>query len=215
MTTKHAYDSADREAVYRVIEERRDMRHFAGGAVDEDVLARLLSAAHQAPSVGLMQPWRIVRVTDRALRQALHDHVEVERRLTADAMQERADEFMRLKVQGILDCAEVLVVALGDDRERHLFGRRTMPHMDLASVSCAVQNLWLAARAEGIGMGWVSMFAPEVVAELIGAPEGAEAVAILCLGPVVEFYPRPMLEREKWTSVRPLHELLADNSWPS
>ncbi|WP_332642320.1 5,6-dimethylbenzimidazole synthase [Aeromicrobium sp.] len=212
--TKHAYDSADREAVYRVIAERRDMRHFAGGAVDEDVLARLLSAAHQAPSVGLMQPWRIVRVTDLALRHALHDHVEVERRHTADAMGERADEFMRLKVQGILDCAEVLVVALGDDRERHVFGRRTMPHMDLASVSCAIQNLWLAARAEGIGMGWVSMFVSEVVAELIGAREGAEPVAILCLGPVEEFYRRPMLEQEKWTSVRPLEELLAENSWP-
>jgi 5,6-dimethylbenzimidazole synthase len=215
VTTEHAYDSADREAVYRVIAERRDMRHFAGGAVDEAVLARLLSAAHQAPSVGLMQPWRIVRVTDLALRHVLHDHVEVERRRTADAMGERADDFMRLKVQGILDCAEVLVVALGDDRERHVFGRRTMPHMDLASVSCAIQNLWLAARAEGIGMGWVSMFVPEVVAELIGAREGAEPVAILCLGPVEEFYPRPMLEREKWTSVRPLDELLADNSWPS
>lgn len=191
------------------------MRHFAGGAVDQDVLARLLSAAHQAPSVGLMQPWRIVRVTDLALRHALHGHVEVERRHTANAMGERADEFMQLKVQGILDCAEVLVVALGDDRERHVFGRRTMPHMDLASVACAIQNLWLAARAEGIGMGWVSMFVPEVVAELIGAPEGAEPVAILCLGPVDEFYPQPMLEQEKWTSVRPLDELLADNSWPS
>ncbi len=191
------------------------MRHFAGGAVDESVLARLLAAAHQAPSVGLMQPWRIVRVTDGALRQALHDHVELERRRTAEAMGERAEEFMRLKVQGILDCAEVLVVALGDGRERHVFGRRTMPHMDLASVSCAIQNLWLAARAEGLGMGWVSLFVPDEVAALIGAPDGAEPVAILCLGPVDAFYPRPMLEQESWTTVRPLDELLAENIWPA
>lgn len=215
MTTDHAYDKDDREAVYRVIAERRDMRHFAGGAVDESVLARLLAAAHQAPSVGLMQPWRIVRVTDGELRQALHDHVELERRRTAEAMGERAEEFMRLKVQGILDCAEVLVVALGDDRERHVFGRRTMPHMDLASVSCAIQNLWLAARAEGLGMGWVSLFVPDEVAALISAPDGAEPVAILCLGPVDAFYPRPMLEQESWTTVRPLDELLAHNVWPT
>ena len=213
MIPEHAYNAADREAVYRVIAERRDMRHFTGGTVDEPVLARLLAAAHQAPSVGLMQPWRIVRVTDRELRQALHDHVELERRRTAEAMGERADEFMRLKVQGILDCAEVLVVALGDDRERHVFGRRTMPHMDVASVSCAIQNLWLAARAEGLGMGWVSMFHPDDVGALIGAPEGAEPVAILCLGPVDAFYPRPMLEQESWTSARPLDELLAHNVW--
>lgn len=212
--TGHAYDEADREAVYRVIAERRDMRHFVGGVVDEIVLARLLSAAHQAPSVGLMQPWRFVRITDRDLRRDLHDHVEVERRRTAEAMGERAEEFMRLKVQGILDCAEVLVVALGADRERHVFGRRTMPQMDLASASCAIQNLWLAARAEGLGMGWVSLFEPETVAALVGAPEGADPVAILCLGPVEEFYPRPMLEQEHWTSVRPLSELLADNVWP-
>lgn len=212
--TDHAYDEADREAVYRVIAERRDMRHFAGGAVDEKVLARLLSAAHQAPSVGLMQPWRFVRITDRTLRHDLHDHVELERRRTAEAMGERADEFMRLKVQGILDCAEVLVVALGADREQHVFGRRTMPHMDLASVSCAIQNLWLAARAEGLGMGWVSLFVPEFVAGVVGAPVGAEPVAILCLGPVEEFYARPMLEQEHWTSVRPLDELLSDNVWP-
>jgi 5,6-dimethylbenzimidazole synthase len=215
VTTDHAYDKNDRDAVYRVIAERRDMRHFAGGAVDESTLARLLAAAHQAPSVGLMQPWRIVRVTDGELRQALHDHVELERRRTAEAMGERTEEFMRLKVQGILDCAEVLVVALGDDRERHVFGRRTMPHMDLASVSCAIQNLWLAARAEGLGMGWVSMFVPDEVAALIGAPDGAEPVAILCLGPVDAFYPRPMLEQESWTTVRPLEELLAHNVWPS
>ncbi|MEJ7634376.1 5,6-dimethylbenzimidazole synthase [Aeromicrobium sp.] len=212
--SEHAFIPRDRDVVYRVIAERRDMRHFAGGVVEEPVLARLLAAAHQAPSVGLMQPWRFVRIADLTLRQALHDHVEQERRRTAEAMGERSDEFMRLKVQGILDCAEVLVVALGADRERHVFGRRTMPHMDLASVSCAIQNLWLSARAEGLGMGWVSMFEPEVVGRLIGAPAGAEAVAILCLGPVDAFYPRPMLEQESWTVARRLDELLAVDVWP-
>lgn len=204
----------DVATLHRVIAARRDMRHFSGGEVPPETLARLLEAAHRAPSVGLMQPWRFVRVTDDGLRRRLHDHVEHERRLTAEAMGERAEAFMRLKVQGILDCAEVLVAALGDDRDRHVFGRRTMPHMDLASVSCAIQNLWLAARVEGLGMGWVSLFDPQVVAAELGMPEGAEPVGILCLGPVPEFYERPMLERERWTSPRPLSELLGENRWP-
>lgn len=212
--TEHAYPAHERDAVHRVIAERRDMRHFSGGEVPDDVLARLLEAAHRAPSVGLMQPWRFVRVTDRALRERLHAHVEAERRLTAEAMGERTEEFMRLKVEGVLDCAEVLVVALTEDRESHVFGRRTMPHMDLASASCAIQNLWLAARAEGYGMGWVSLFDPAVVAAEVGMPAGAEPIAILCLGPVPAFYDRPMLEQERWTRPRPLSELLGENGWP-
>lgn len=212
--SEHAYEPHDLEVVHRVIAERRDMRHFAGGEVPAPVLARLLEAAHRAPSVGLMQPWRFVRVTDRDLRERLHAHVDAERRLTAEAMGERAEEFMRLKVEGLLDCAELLVVALPDGRERHVFGRRTMPHMDLASASCAIQNLWLAARAEGYGMGWVSLFDPAVVAAELGMPAGAEPVALLCLGPVDAFYARPMLEEEHWTSPRPLAELVAENRWP-
>lgn len=191
------------------------MRHFAGGEVPPAVLGRLLTAAHRAPSVGLMQPWRFVRITDSSLRERLHAHVDEERRRTAEAMGERAEEFMRLKVEGVLDCAELLVVALADGRERHVFGRRTMPHMDLASASCAIQNLWLAARAEGYGMGWVSLFDPAVVARELSMPPGAEPIALLCLGPVTEFYTRPMLEQEHWTTARPLEDLLAENAWPA
>ena len=214
MSNPHAYEPAEIAVVHRVIAERRDMRHFSGGEVDDGTLARLLEAAHRAPSVGLMQPWRFIRVTDVGLRHRLHDVVEAERVLTAEAMGERSAAFMRLKVEGILDCAEVLVAALGEGREQHVFGRRTMPHMDLASVSCAIQNLWLAARAEGLGMGWVSLFDPEVVARELGMPEGAEPVGILCLGPVEKFYDRPMLEQERWTSPRPLSELVGENTWP-
>jgi 5,6-dimethylbenzimidazole synthase len=147
------YSESERAAVYRVIAERRDMRHFTGGSVPPELLARLLGAAHQGPSVGLMQPWRFIRITDPALRGRIQALVEEERVRTAQAMGERSDQFMQLKVEGIGDCAEVLVAALMGDRERHIFGRRTLPEMDLASLSCAIQNLWLAARAEGLGMG--------------------------------------------------------------
>lgn len=212
MTTT-PYTPAEQAAVYRAIAERRDMRHFCGGEVPPEQLARLMGAAHQAPSVGLMQPWRFLRISDPALRQRLHELVEEERCATAEALGERSDDFMKLKVQGILDCAEVLVAALMDGREAHVFGRRTLPEMDLASLSCAIQNLWLAARCEGLGMGWVSLFEPEAVRSLLEMPEGAQPAAILCLGPVEAFYPRPMLEEEGWRQGRPLEELVFENRW--
>ncbi len=213
--SRHRYPAADREAVYRVIAERRDMRHFAGGEVADETLQRLLAAAHRAPSVGLMQPWRFCRITDRRLRASIGDLVREETERTAEVLGERGAEFSRLKVEGIADCAELLVVALTEDREGHVFGRRTMPHMDLASASCAIQNLWLAARAEGLGMGWVSLFDPDRLATLLDFPAGAEPIAVLCLGPVEEFYPRPMLEETGWTVARPLDELVAENRWPT
>ncbi|QRY79051.1 5,6-dimethylbenzimidazole synthase [Pseudomonas sp. PDNC002] len=211
--TDHAYSPEERAALYRAIAERRDMRHFSGGEVAPELLARLLEAAHQAPSVGLMQPWRFIRVTSRALRQSIHCLIEEERVRTAEALGERSDEFMKLKVEGVLDCAEVLVAALMDGREAHVFGRRTLPNMDLASLSCAIQNLWLASRAEGLGMGWVSLFDPVAMGDLLGLPDGAEAVAVICLGPVNEFYPAPMLALEGWRQPRSLDELVFENRW--
>ena len=211
--TDNTFSEAERDAVYRAIAERRDMRHFSGGTVEPEQLERLLQAAHQAPSVGLMQPWRFIRISDRALRGQIQSLVEEERIRTAEALGERTDEFMKLKVEGINDCAEVLVAALMDDRERHIFGRRTLPEMDLASVSCAIQNLWLASRAEGLGMGWVSLFEPQALADLLDMPEGAKPVAVLCLGPVKAFYPAPMLVLEGWAQARPLSELLYENVW--
>ncbi len=201
------------DTVYHVIAARRDMRHFLTDPVDPQVLARLLAAAHLAPSVGFMQPWRFVRITDRALRRAIHALVEEERVLTAKVLGERGDEFMRLKVEGILECGEVLVAALADRREEHVFGRRTMPEMDLASVACAIQNMWLAARAEGIGMGWVSLFDPVALRALLRMPEGSRPVAVLCLGHVREFYPRPMLEMENWAQRSDLDKLVFTDYW--
>jgi 5,6-dimethylbenzimidazole synthase len=107
----------------------------------------------------------------------------------------------------------LLVVALMDSRETHVFGRRTLPEMDLASAACAIQNLWLAARAEGLGMGWVSLFDPQALAVLLRMPAGAKPVAVICLGPVTEFYPAPMLALESWAQRRPLDELLFNNEW--
>jgi 5,6-dimethylbenzimidazole synthase len=196
------------------------MRHFLPTPIAPALLTKLLHAAHQAPSVGLMQPWRFIRIYDIELRKKIHQQVNEERIKTAAAIGEyettaRMAEFMRLKVEGIVDCGELLVATLCDDREKHIFGRRTLPEMDLASVSCAIQNIWLAARAEGIGMGWVSLFDPEKLATLLKMPKGAKPIAILCLGYVNSFYKEPMLVKEGWLTEKPLSDILMDNYWES
>ena len=209
-----AYSEAERAAIYRAIRERRDMRHFSAEPMPAGALDRLIEAAHQAPSVGYMQPWRFLRITDTALRRRIHALVETERQATARALPSRNEEFRQVKIEGILECAELLVAVLMPGREQHIIGRRTLPEMDLASVACAIQNMWLAARAEGIGLGWVSFFDPATLAQQLALPEGAQPVAILCLGPVAEFYPRPMFEDAGWGRRLPVADILFENRWP-
>lgn len=215
---QHRYSDPEIAAVYRVIAERRDMRHFMPTPVAPEMLTRILQAAHQAPSVGLMQPWRFIRITDANIRSNIHQLVDEERIRTAQAIGDyentaRMAEFLRLKVEGILDCGELLIATLCDKREQHIFGRRTLPEMDIASVSCAIQNMWLAARAEGLGMGWVSIFDPVKLSELLHIPADAKPIAILCLGHVNTFYKEPMLVETGWKQARPLSEMIMENGW--
>jgi 5,6-dimethylbenzimidazole synthase len=209
----HAYSDTEIAGVYRAIRERRDVRHFKPGPLEPGQLERFIAAAHNGPSVGLMQPWRFIRIVDPGLRTRIHQHVNEERIQTAEALGKRSEEFMQLKVEGILACAEVLVVGLIDQRENFIFGRRTMPEMDLASAACALQNFWLAARAEGIGAGWVSMFDPQQLRAICRMPEGSQPIAVLCVGQVHEFYTAPMLELERWDKRRPLSDIMFEDSW--
>jgi 5,6-dimethylbenzimidazole synthase len=218
MKNPHSYTEQEQAAIYKVIAERRDMRHFLPTPIAPELLTKLLQAAHHAPSVGLMQPWRFIRISDKSIRKAIHKLVDEERMNTAQAIGDventaRMSEFLRLKVEGILDCGEVIVAALCNDREKHIFGRRTLPEMDIASVSCAIQNIWLAARAEGIGMGWVSIFDPVKLAQLLNMPDGAKPIAILCLGHVDAFYKAPMLVETEWAAEKTLAEMLMENGW--
>jgi 5,6-dimethylbenzimidazole synthase len=209
--SEHAYSDAERAAVYRAIAERRDMRHFAGGRWRRSCspAGRRAPGAERRPDAAVAfhphHPHRAARAI-----QAL---VEDERVRTAEALGERSDEFMKLKVEGINDCAEVLVAALMDNREPHIFGRRTLPEMDLASLACAIQNLWLAARAEGPGHGLGVAVRAAGAGRSAGLAAGAKPVAVLCLGPVTEFYPAPMLVLENWAEQRPLSEMLYENHW--
>ena len=211
--TKNRFSDAECAAVYKAIYERRDMRHFLSDPIAPEILTRLLDAAHHAPSVGFMQPWRFIRISCPDLRQSIHGLVEQERLSTAQALNEREDEFMKLKVEGIMECPVVLVAALCGQRDQYIFGRRTLPEMDLASLSCAIQNMWLAARAEGLGLGWVSMFEPEALKNLLNMPEDSRPIAILCLGHVEQFYEKPMLEQQHWEDRKNLNTLLFENTW--
>lgn len=209
------FSPEERETLYRVIHTRRDMRHFAGGEVPEAVLERILQAAHAAPSVGFMQPWRFVRITDAALREKLTELVEAERQRTAAAMDARKAEFLKLKVEGIRACAELIAVVMAPD-DGTIFGRRTMPEqMALCSAACAIQNMWLAARAENLGMGWVSFFDPGDVGRLLDCPAGALPVALLCLGPVTDFYDEPMLQQQGWRQRLPFADIVGENHFPA
>ncbi|MBF0295231.1 MAG: 5,6-dimethylbenzimidazole synthase [Magnetococcales bacterium] len=192
-------DQRDREAVYKVIGARRDMRHFLTGAtVAPETLTRILQAGHMAPSVGLMQPWRFIRILDPALRRRLGEEAERVRLQTAETMGSRKAFFLGLKVEGINECAELLVVVMAPD-DGTVVGRLTMPNaMAISSCACAIQNMWLAARAENLGLGWVSFFDPQVVARLLECPDGAEPLAILCLGPVQEFPSAPLMSLVGW-----------------
>lgn len=211
----HRYTDAEIAALWRTLRERRDMRHFLPDPLPEGLIERLVLAAHLAPSVGFMQPWRFIRISDADLRARLHAQVVAEQQRTAAALPSRNDEFLTLKIEGIRECAEILVVCLMPSRERHIIGRRTLPEMDIASVGCAIQNMWLAARAEGVGLGWVSFFEPQALAELLMLPEGAQPLGILCIGHVPAFYPRPMFEDSAWGKRLDLQQVLFENVWPA
>jgi 5,6-dimethylbenzimidazole synthase len=209
-------NNAEREAVYRVMRSRRDVRQFRPDAVPDDVLRRILSMAHLAPSVGYMQPWNFIVITDRAIRQQVKTQFEEHnaREQAAIPEQDRKDLYSRLKLEGILESP--LNLAVTCDRRRDapfVLGRGPMPETDLFSTCLAIQNLWLAARAEGIGVGWVSILDRAATAELLALPEGVELVAYLCIGYPTAFRPRPMLEEVGWKQRLPLADLVFQDRW--
>jgi len=207
-------DKSERDALYKVIRARRDMRHFISDSkIDEEVLQRILLAAHSSPSVGLMQPWRFIRVTDKSIRHKIIEMVEIERQETAKLLGNKKQEFLKLKIEGIKDCAELITVVQAPD-DGTILGRRTLPEeMALCSTACAIQNMWLASRAENIGMGWVSFFDPVKLAALLNCPSQSKPIALLCLGPVKTFYPEPMLQIEGWRDSKKLSSIVFDNYW--
>ena len=208
-----SYNEEEKSAIYRVIKERRDMRHFNDKPIADEVLQKLIKVAQQAPSVGYMQPWRFIRITSQSVRGEIYKLAKTEIEKTGELIDGDKQTYAGLKLEGINDCAEVWVAALMEGRDKYMLGRRTMPEMDLASLSCAIQNIWLAARAEQVGLGWVSFFQPDDIAKLLNMPSDSYPAAVLCMGHVDEFYSEPMLKTAGWDKQRDANDIFFENQW--
>jgi 5,6-dimethylbenzimidazole synthase len=199
-----------------VIHRRRDVRgQFTGEPIRPEVLHRILDAAHAAPSVGLSQPWDFIVIHDDGTRRAFREHVQARRQEFADTLHgERADRFAGIKIEGILESSLAVVVTYDPSRGAPaVLGRHTIADTGLYSVCLAIENLWLAAIAESIGVGWVSFYSESFLAELLAVPAGVRPVAWLCLGPVTHLEPTPDLERFGWRDRRPLTEVVHNGKW--
>ena len=205
------YGDQEREAVYRAIATRRDVRNgFLDEPLPNDLLRRLLAAAHSAPSVGLMQPSRFIVVRDLAVRTAIHGiFQDANAEALATYAGEQRERYSTLKLEGILEAPQNLCVLCDPTSSRgHKLGRHTMPETAVYSTVCAIQNLWLAARTEGVGVGWVSILDPFKLRQVLDIPEHIIPVAYLCLGYVAHFASEPELERHGWENRVPLEQVV-------
>jgi 5,6-dimethylbenzimidazole synthase len=210
------YGPGEREVVYRVIAERRDVRRgFLDAPVDEVTLGRVLEAAHRAPSVGLSQPWDFLVIREIATRRKVHELATAQRDAFAASLPaDRRAAFDGLKIEAILDAPLNIAVTCDPGRGgRHVLGRHADPRTTMFSAAIAIQNLWLAARAEGLGVGWVSFFEPAEVAAVLDLPRHIELIGYLCVGYVDEFAPAPELVRSGWAKRRPLSWAVHHEEW--
>ncbi|MBF0305125.1 MAG: 5,6-dimethylbenzimidazole synthase [Alphaproteobacteria bacterium] len=210
------FSPAEREAVYRCIFNRRDVRgQFLPTPVADDVLARILRAAHHAPSVGFMQPWDFIVVRDAGVKRAVRDAFQTAHDEAAEMFDaERRPTYRSLKLEGIVEAPVGICVTC--DRGRSgpvVIGRTHQPEMDLYSAVCAVENLWLAARAETIGVGWVSILRPDDLRRALGIPPTIDPIAYLCVGHVSHFFQEPELETAGWLPRLALRDVLRIDGW--
>jgi 5,6-dimethylbenzimidazole synthase len=210
------FTEAEKAGLYKAIYERRDVRdHFLPTPVPDTLLRKLLDAAHHAGSVGFMQPWSFVVIRSQGVKQAVKSLFERANHEAAEVFEaERRELYSRMKLEGILEAPINLCITCDPTRNGpYVLGRHTVRETDVYSTCCAIQNLWLAARAEGIGVGWVSIFDPRELHAVLGIPSHVVVVAYLCLGYVSEFLPRPQLEIAGWLPRLSLEELIFDDRW--
>ncbi len=214
----HDFSEAERRAVYRAIYERRDVRsQFLPDPVPDEILVRILDAAHHAPSVGFMQPWDFIVIRDEAVRRGVHENFTAANREAARIYTDDKQElYENLKLEGILRAPINVCVTCDRNCTRgHGLGRQSNPETDLYSTVCAVQNLWLAARAESLGVGWVSILDFASLKALLRIPDHVTPVAYLCIGYVSEFRPQPDLEEKGWEQREGLARVIHFDTWDS
>jgi 5,6-dimethylbenzimidazole synthase len=211
-----AFSEAEREALYKVMRSRRDIRQFLPHPIPGAVLRRILEMAHLAPSVGFMQPWNFILISSTDIRQgvrALFKEANA-RELARIENSWQRELYPRLKLEGILEAPLNIAVTCDGGRDASfVLGRAPMPQTDVFSTCLAIQNLWLAARAEGIGVGWVSILDKLAIEQLLRPPPGVQLVAYLCIGYPTEFRSRPMLEEVGWKDRQPLPDLVFQDQW--
>lgn len=210
------FSSQEKSGLYKAIFTRRDVRsHFEPRPISDDALARILNAAHHAPSVGFSQPWNFILVRDSATKMRVKESFERERQRSSSSVDEQKKEkYLSLKLEGILESDVNVCITYDPTRfGPFVIGRSSIPETGIYSVCCAVQNLWLAARSEEIGVGWVSILSNETLREALGLPEHILPVAYLCLGHVSEFAEKPDLETAKWLPRLELKDVVYFERW--
>jgi len=210
------FSNQEKSGLYKAIYTRRDVRsHFNSKPIDDEALARILNAAHHAPSVGFSQPWNFVLIRDSATKAQVKKSFEEERmRSSKQVEEEKREKYMSLKLEGISESDVNICITYDPTRfGPFVIGRSSIPETGIYSVCCAVQNLWLAARSEEIGVGWVSILSNEALKQALGLPEHIIPVAYLCLGHVSEFAERPDLETAKWLPRLELKDVVYFESW--
>ncbi len=212
----HSFSKTEKETIHRVIRGRRDIRHFRSTPISKNILFRILRAGHWAPSVGFMQPWNFIIISSKTTRRKIKQSFEKVNTKEMEKIdhKERKILYRQLKLEGILEAPINVAVTCDHCRDApFVLGRAPMPNTDLFSVCLAIENMWLAARAEGIGMGWVSLLDHSLVGKILDLPKNVELVAYLCMGYPLEFRPIPMLEEVGWKSRVPLENVVFQETW--
>ena len=210
------FSDEEKNGLYKAIYSRRDVRsHFTSDPIEDEVLTRILNAAHHAPSVGFSQPWNFILIKDYETRNKIKESFEIERKRSSKLVDEpKRSKYLSFKLEGILDSPVNVCVTYDPSRfGPFVIGRSSIPDTGLYSVCCAIQNLWLAARTEGIGLGWVSILSNEILKKQLQLPEHILPIAYLCLGHVNEFAKKPDLETAGWLDRLELKDVVFYEKW--
>lgn len=209
------FTQQEKDAVYKAIYTRRDVRTFLPGPIPEDALHRILDAAHHGPSVGFMQPWNFVVVESDEVKDRLSWAADKERQALAIHFEdEKQTKFLGLKVQGLQEAPVTICVTSDPTRGgSHVLGRNSIPETDVLSTACAIQNMWLAATAEGLALGWVSFYKKNDVRDILNIPPHVDPIALLSIGYTENYPDRPILEAANWEKRRELEQLIFADTW--
>ncbi|ALS21470.1 MULTISPECIES: 5,6-dimethylbenzimidazole synthase [Paenibacillus] len=205
----------EKEALYKIIYTRRDIRTFLSDPVPDEIIMRLLDAAHHGPSVGFMQPWNFIVVTSKEVKERLAWAADKERRALAIHYEEnRQDHFLSLKIEGIKEAPVTICITCDPTRGgSHVLGRNSIPETDIMSTACAIQNMWLAACAEGLAMGWVSFYKKNDVRDILNIPPHIDPIALISIGYTDQYPSMPILESANWEKRKSLKDLIYHETW--